>query len=119
MTDKDIQYVDVAALRQMLNEKERDPMRVIVLDARPLADYNAGHIPTARSLRPADFHAPAGVDPAIGQHSSIVVYGTNPGSGVAKGVTKELLKMRMKRARMFDGGIEAWTRAGYPLESSQ
>ncbi len=119
VTDRDIQYVDVSALRQMLNEKERDPMRVVVLDARPLADYNAGHIPTARSLRPADFHAPAGVDPVIGQHGNIVVYGTNPGSAVAKSVTKELLKLRMKRVRMFNGGIDAWTRAGYSLESSQ
>jgi rhodanese-related sulfurtransferase len=116
INDRDIVTVDLATVRQMLSEKERDPKRVVLLDARPATDFAEGHLPTAQWLRPADLNSPAGLDPQISQHTSIVVYGDNPGSTVAKTVTKELLKRRLKRVRMFDGGVEAWVRAGYPLE---
>lgn len=119
VTDRSIQFIDLTTVRQLLADKEKSPNAVVLLDARPESDYRAGHIPTARNLRPADLNRTPGRDPSISAANMIVVYGDNRGSTVARAVTKELIRRRYKPVRMFDGGIDGWREAGYRLQTAE
>jgi rhodanese-related sulfurtransferase len=46
----------------------------------------------------------------------IVVYGKDPGSAVAMGMSKKLIELQYKRVRMYKGGLADWVASGQPVE---
>lgn len=116
--DSDIVFADMTQLRAWMDEDRANPDRLIIIDPRIPGDYAGGHIPGAVNIRLTDIQRNTGRDPAIDRHDFIVVYGNDPGSAIAIGMTKELLHRRYSKVRMFQGGLAEWRRAGFRVESS-
>lgn len=117
--DGDIEFVDLATLSARIAEDRDAPKHLVIVDPRPPADYAAAHIPGAVSVRLPELEREDRRHPALAGHKWIIVYGDNPGSQVAKGMTKRLLRLQYKRVRMFAGGMKAWIDAGQPAEGSE
>lgn len=103
---------------------------VVFVDTRNYWKYADGHIPGAVNLELYAFHwidtseeglkafsrQMAGLFGAFGidNHKQVVFYQNNSGYDAARGVW--LLEwLGSKRARMLDGGLNAWKREGLPL----
>lgn len=114
----DIQFIDLTQLRVLMSEDLDNPNRLVLIDPRIPADFSAAHIPGAENLRLPDVQKYTGRDPAIDRHDYIVVYGDDPGSAVAQGMTKTLLSRRYSKVRMFAGGMAEWKKAGFAVQSS-
>ena len=117
VVDKDILFVDVTQLRVLMDEDKTNPDRLILIDPRIPADFRASHIPTAVNIRLPEIERTTGVDSAIDRHTYIVVYGDDPGSAIAIGMTKKLMSRRYSKVRMFQGGLLEWGKAGFATES--
>ena len=74
-------------------------------------EFNAKHIP-------GSLHLPT-VEQAVAELSpddEIVVYCSNPLCRASSQLYQELDKRGFKNLRRFEGGIDGWEEAGYPLE---
>jgi rhodanese-related sulfurtransferase len=117
ITDRDITEASVARTRDLSQEQARDPSRVLLLDSRPEAAFNAGHIPGARNFRLAEVGDSRTLDSLRGYHT-IVVYGRDPGDASSIALTKSLLaERRMGRVVHFAGGMRAWEQSGYAIQT--
>lgn len=117
--DSSIEYIDLATLSARMADDAKSPKHLVLVDPRPPADYAAGHIPGAVSVRLPELEQEDRRHPAITGHKWIVVYGEDPGSQVAKGMTKRLLRLQYSKVRMFAGGMKVWRDAGQPIEKSE
>jgi rhodanese-related sulfurtransferase/DNA-binding HxlR family transcriptional regulator len=84
---------------------------VLVIDVRPAAEYDAGHIPGARSLPPAEVRKrlrelPKNVD--------VVAYCRGPFCVYANDAVR-LLRRRGVSAQRLEDGFPEWRRAGLPV----
>jgi rhodanese-related sulfurtransferase len=85
--------------------------KVVVVDPRDSADWNAGRVPTALSIPLAELESKLGTLPA---DKTIVVYGWH--AACAFGPKAALLLARNGfSAQMLTGGFEAWSRK-FPIE---
>jgi len=114
--DSKLREVSTLDLREMIEKDLGDSDHLILIDARPNANYELGHIPTAVNIRPAEIGASEGRDRRLTGHRYIVVYGDHPNSAVAKATAKRLYAMKYKGVRLYDEGLEGWRRAGLPIE---
>lgn len=113
ITDDDVRRMgadDVARLVQ--SERDRN---VLLIDARPLAQHEAGALPGAVSVRLADLTDSRRL-PALERYRTLVVYGQDRGSASAMAVAKRLITQGYSDVRFFDGGVDAWTARGFPLD---
>jgi rhodanese-related sulfurtransferase len=89
----------------------------LVLDARPAADYEAGHIPTARSV-PYDSIEDA--MPAIQQYLTpsgpIMTYCSGKNCDESFLLTQYLRRQGFTNVVLFAGGFETWSAEGHPVE---
>jgi hypothetical protein len=58
------------------------------------------------------------VDPRLARFKGLIVYGDDPGSGVARATTKRLMRTGYKGVKMFAGGLSEWKSAGLKLEGA-
>lgn len=90
---------------------------VLVLDARPLREYDTGHLPGAISFpletREAAFREWAAV---LAPGQRVVVYCSGPHCDQALLLGDYLKRQAGARVALFAGGIQAWKAAGLPLE---
>jgi rhodanese-related sulfurtransferase len=112
----DVPFMTSAELAERMNDPTRD--KLVTLDVRIAADYNARHIPGALSFPRKDFEKGTkrteNILSGIEKGTPIVVYcGTGYNSSF---VAKELIE-RGHSAYNLDG-ITKWTNAGYPIETS-
>lgn len=114
VSDKDIASIDLSAVRRMVQSEKPGSYKLV--DARKSAEYRQGHLPGAISLPITALPENAKLDPAIADSGSVVVYGANPGSGLARGVAKRIYLAGQKKVRLFEGGFDAWVAAGLPVE---
>jgi len=84
--------------------------RVVVLDVRPRAEFDAGHIAGARSAPVTELPAQLDDVPA---GSEVVAYCRGPFCVYADDAVR-LLRARGVSARRLDVGFPEWRRAGYP-----
>lgn len=84
---------------------------VIVLDVRPDAEYQAGHIPGARSVPPAELRRNLA---ALPKGTEVVAYCRGPYCVYADDAVRELDR-RGYRARRLEDGYPEWKRAGHPV----
>lgn len=111
--DRDkLEVVTRAELHRRLRRGE-----ITVLDVRPLAEYEAGHVPGARWVAPGTVtvaklvrHLPAGAD--------VVAYCRGPYCVYADDAVRQLIR-RGYRARRLEEGFPEWRRAGLPVEGKE
>ena len=115
--DTDIKLVSVGDVKALWDRQQRgSETAVIIMDPRPVKAYAAGHIAGARNLQLPKFDPKGERDPLIERYSNIVIYGDDPGSATARGLTKRLLALGYKHIRFFAGGLLEWRARGYPIE---
>ena len=89
----------------------------LILDARPAADYEAGHLPTARSV-PYDSVADAMV--AVQQYLTpsgpIMTYCSGKDCDESFLLTQYLRQQGFTNVVLFAGGFETWSAEGHPVE---
>ncbi len=107
---------DRAALHPVTVDELREAVqdeRVILLDVRPRAEYQAGHLPQARSIPITELEARLGELP---QNREIVAYCRGPYCVFAdEAVT--LLRVHGYQARRLEEGVPEWRRLGLPVAS--
>jgi 3-mercaptopyruvate sulfurtransferase SseA len=115
--DTDIKLVSIGQVKALWDRDERGETRVMYLvDPRPAKSFGAEHIPGAKNLTLPKVDPKADRDPMIQQYDNIVVYGDDPGSAPARGMTKRLLAVGYKHIRFFAGGLKEWKSRGYPTD---
>lgn len=117
--DRDIEFIDTAEVRRLTVSAETNPKALLLIDPRSHSAFAQGHLPKARNIELADLERDGGRKKWIEAFSEIVVYGNDPGSAVARAVTKRLLHLRYSDVRMYQGGVMEWTKAGFPLETGE
>lgn len=113
VSDRDIVSIDLAAVRQLV-QAEKCQIYCLI-DARRPTDFKAGHLPGATNLTITDLPEGRRLPLDVANASTVVVYGQNPGSGLARGVAKRIYLSGQKRVRLFEGGYDAWAQAGLPI----
>lgn len=101
---------DVTRLLQ--SERERN---ALLIDARPIAQHERGTLPGAVSVRLADL-TESGRLPALERYRTLVVFGQDGGAASAMAVAKRLITQGYSDVRLFQGGVDAWTARGFPLD---
>jgi rhodanese-related sulfurtransferase len=104
-----MERISVDRLRQMMQEKAP-----AILDVRPeVIQSMTSRIPGARLIS-LDRIAEGIAD--LTPSDEIVVYCSCPNEATAATLTRELWERGFRNARPLQGGIDAWTRAGFPVE---
>lgn len=117
VSDKSLEPISLGELQLLVNRAKAQPRALLLVDPRPQPEFQAGHLPRAmrRDLPPLE-QKDLGLDPAMKDFETIVVYGDDPGSPLAPAMAKRLLLLGYERVRLFVGGIKEWTDRGLPLE---
>jgi membrane protein DedA with SNARE-associated domain/rhodanese-related sulfurtransferase len=105
--------ITVPELRELIDAGQE----LVILDVRP-REIRAqdGIIPGAISAHPED------IDPIIKSYSpdtEIIVYCACPNEESAATAAKHLKQAGFKKIRPLHGGIEAWVKAGHPVERAE
>lgn len=115
VSDKSIEFVPMAEVRNKLNSGK--PEAMVLVDPRGTAEYASGRLPGAMSLQLSEVaEEKDSLDPRLARYKQIVVYGNDPGSAVARAMTKRLIRSGAKNVRFYSGGVAEWTGAGLELE---
>lgn len=113
VSDRDIEFVELPLVKAA-SEK---PGSTKIIDARSPGEFAAGHIPGATNLQlPQVSDRKDSIDPALARYSLLVVYGNDPGSGVARAMVKRFIRSGAGDVKMFAGGLAEWTRAGLKVD---
>jgi 3-mercaptopyruvate sulfurtransferase SseA len=116
--DTDIKFVRVSEVRTLVDKRDRgDAEAVLLVDPRSERAFAEGHIPGARNLRLPQVDAKKDADPQIEKYNRIIVYGDDPSSASARGMTKRLLAVGYKGVRLYPGGLKEWLSRGYDAET--
>lgn len=111
-TDKDILVISATAVSAMRDRLRESPLAVELIDPRPLARFEEGHIPGARNLNLPAVPPDAKPDKPLRDFEVLVVYGDDPASPSAKAMTKRLLSVGYPDVRFMAGGLEEWRAKG-------
>lgn len=123
ITDRDVDRhtVSVAEVRRLMDlqqRKGRDDL-IVLIDPRPETEYSKGHIPGARNLLLSQVKPKDPVDKSIDRFKNIIVYGYDPSSAAARGMTKRLMGQGYDNVAFYSGGIYQWTATGGTLMTSE
>ena len=86
------------------------------VDARPEADYRAGHIPGAISM---PYERVTLDHKLLNGYDVIVVYGNDYNDTRANGMSKRLIELGHGDVRTLTGGMRAWKAEGNSIETSE
>jgi len=105
--------ITVPELRELIDAGQE----LVILDVRPRqVRVQDGIIPGAISAHPED------IDPTVKSYApgtEIIVYCACPNEESAATAAKHLKQAGFKRIRPLLGGIEAWVKAGHPIEHAE
>ena len=114
-------HVEAQAFREkiaMVNAPDARALlaTAVVLDARPVFDYQRGHLPGARSLpgelvREEFFNVLGGVSPA----KTLLVYCTDVTCDEALNLARFLRQQGYTNTTLFAGGMREWKKMNYPV----
>ncbi|MEX2219501.1 MAG: rhodanese-like domain-containing protein [Phycisphaerales bacterium] len=117
--DTNIKLIPVAHVKALADRQARaGDTTLLLIDPRPPKDFERARIPGARNIRLPQVSPRSEVDPTLDRFKTIIVYGDDPASGVAKGMTKRLLAVGYSGVRLYAGGLAEWRRRGYPIEGT-
>lgn len=115
VSDRDIEMVDLAEVRAAVAM----PDTIRLLDPRSPGEFANGRIPTAMNIPLADISdRKDNIDPRLARFKGLIVYGDDPGSGVARATAKRLMRTGYKGVKMFSGGLSEWRSAGLKIEGA-
>ena len=104
-----VEHVDARELALRLEQGD-----VVVLDVRPVNEYNAGHIAGARSTPLDDL---SDVVATLPRGREIVAYCRGPYCVYADDAVR-LLREQGFKAKRLDVGFPEWRRAGHPVATA-
>ena len=104
-----LESIDAAALLDRMRNDD-----VVMLDVRPVEEFDAGHIPGARSIPIADLEQRLQELP---QDREIIAYCRGPYC-VFSDEAVVLLHARGYRARRLEDGLPDWRSSGLPVETT-
>jgi rhodanese-related sulfurtransferase len=102
--------IDVVNRQELAARLKRG--EVMVLDVRPAAEFEAGHIRGARSMPITELRRQLR---ALPKSTEVVAYCRGPYCVYADDAVRELIRKGYKARRLIDGFPE-WKRAGLPVE---
>lgn len=103
-------YVPAAEVHEALQRGDR----MVLLDARPMSDWQRGHIPGAL---PVPFYGDfSALIPHLPKDTYLVAYCACPHAASGR-VAKQLRAKGFDRAVVLDEGILVWKKRGYPMVS--
>jgi rhodanese-related sulfurtransferase len=97
-----------------------DAGEVYIIDARPVSDYEKGHIPTAINI-PYN-KLPDYIDEVtslIDVNDGVLCYCTGPDCDFSHQVATELGFLGYTKVAVFTGGWEHWEAAGFEVETGE
>jgi 3-mercaptopyruvate sulfurtransferase SseA len=116
--DTDIKIISLSEMKLLLDRdatRGRGGGEIVLVDPRPTKAYQAGHIPGARNIQLPQINPKGSGDPSLARHKHIVVYGDDPGSAVARGMTKRLMAVGHRGVRLYAGGMREWRSRGLEM----
>lgn len=119
ISDADIEYIDLSQMRQIHAEGAKPGKSLFLIDPRTPSEYAAGHLPGARNILLPTIKAKSKPDPDIEEYGLIVVYGQDPASVSAKGMTKRLMEIGYDDVKMYRDGFAAWKLNKLPIETGR
>ena len=87
---------------------------VVVIDLRPPEAFRSGHLPRARSLPLDEVRRREAEIPRTGR---VVLYASTPEEAAA--AYQALREAGHRNVMVLAGGLPAWIRLGYPVETSR
>jgi rhodanese-related sulfurtransferase len=90
-----------------------DPTNIFIIDVRPSAAYNAGHIPSAYSFPSSEIASRLGEPPLDNSDNYFIVY-CETGGRAQMVITNDLIPNGRVKVMNW-GGVTRWTNAGYSL----
>lgn len=96
-----------AGLTALVNRED-----ALVVDLRPIAEFEKGHIPGAKNVQVSQFDPESRQLAAARSLPVVLVCKAGQASGDA---ARRLRKAGFERVFVLDGGIGAWQQAGLPL----
>lgn len=113
ISDRDIVSIELAEVRKLHAARNAR-----FVDARSADEFAAGHIPGALNLQlPQVSEVKTDMEPTVARSKTVVIYGNNPGSAVAKAMAKRLMIAGHKGVRLFAGGLDEWRASNLPIET--
>jgi rhodanese-related sulfurtransferase len=119
ISDADIEYIDLSQMRQAHAQGAKTGKSLFLIDPRTPSEYAAGHIPGARNILLPTVKSKSKPDPDIEEYGLIVVYGNDPASVSAKGMTKRLMEIGYDDVKMYRDGFAAWRLNQLPIETGR
>jgi len=99
VSDRTVRIVGFASLEETLEADNR----LVILDARPLDRFEAGRIPGAIHMPLSKLDERTARD-RFDVYRTVLVFGENPGSALAKALAKRLQTLRVKNVVYFEDG---------------
>lgn len=115
VSDRDLVTIETPAVKRLVDSSKPGSIRIV--DARGPAEFAQGHLPLAKNMTLADMPEGSRLPPWIEPAKTVVVYGQHPGSALARGLAKRLVLAGHSGVKVYEGGFEAWTLAGYTVET--
>ncbi|HZD22062.1 MAG TPA: rhodanese-like domain-containing protein, partial [Acidimicrobiia bacterium] len=107
----ELESITAEVLRQQLTDDE-----VVLLDIRPRAEYEAGHLPGAISLPPDQLDRLDGVLAGLPHDHDVVAYCRGPYCVYADDAIRQLNSGGRRAVRLVEG-IPEWRQQGGPIET--
>lgn len=109
-----IEHEEAFALLSNTDEERR----AIAVDVRSLAQFETGHLPGAISLPFTELQSERmNAARAKTRDRVIIVYCSDEHCALSRLGARELRRAGWRNLRVFEGGVAAWKRAGYSLET--
>lgn len=99
-------------LHQRMQEEGEE---FVLVDVRDEEAFEEGHIPKAQSV-PLD-NLKENAEEILNKNQRVVVYGDNHDEPESNSAASVLESMGFRKVSDFDGGVHAWGRAGFELET--
>ena len=105
--------VSLSDVRKIVSDRLSDG-QVVLIDARPLNQFEAGHIPGAIILPATGFTA-TDIEQLPDKQVPIVVYCSAPACGYDDEIAAFLVERGYLDVSLFPGGMREWAKAGLPI----
>lgn len=113
LSDRDIEVIPLAEVRQLTSK----PQQVALIDPRSPGEFSQGRIPGAVNITlPEVEDQKDSLDPRLAGYKALIVYGNDPGSAVARAMTKRLMRAGGKNVKLFSGGLAEWSGNGLKID---
>lgn len=101
-------------------KKMFESQQAVFVDARPLSEYDSGHIKGAIGLPWSEFNAYFGkVAPDIPENKTIIAYCDGESCGLSKELAQALTDLGYKNVRVLVNGWSVWGQRQLPVEKSR